>query len=131
MESLDSGSSRIDHHHVPFRVADNLEDMGVAADEYVRTVFFDEFHRPPVVTSRITSDMGHQDLHSAAFEEAVERMGEAEIMVVAIACDAEKRFEPGDFFSKFQPTSEIPGMPYLIDRGKEFTELSVEHSVGI
>ena len=131
MESLDSGSSRIDHHHVPFRVADNLEDMGMAADEYVRTVFFDELHRPLVITSGIASDMGHQDLHPLAFEKAVERVGEAEIMIVAIAGDAEKRLEPGDFFSELQPPSEIPRMPYLVDRGKEFTELSVEYTVGI
>ena len=131
MKSLDSGSPRIDHHHVPFRVADDLEYMGMAADEYVRTVFHDEFHRSLVVTSGIASDMGHQDLHPLAFEKTVERMGEAEIMVVTIACDAEKRMGPGDFVSKLQPPSEIPGMPYLVDRGKEFTELSVEYTVGI
>lgn len=131
MESLYSGSSRIDHHHVPFRVADNLEDMGMAADEYVRTVFFDELHRPLVITSGIASDMGHQDLHPLAFEKSVERVDKAEIMVVTIACDAEKRLEPGDFFSELQPPSEIPGMPYLIDRRQKFTELSVEYTMGI
>ena len=43
METLDSGCSRIYHQHVAFRIADNLEDMRVSADEYIGTIHVDEF----------------------------------------------------------------------------------------
>ena len=45
METLDPGCSRIYHQHIPLRVTYDLQDMGMAAYEYVRPVFVDEIAR--------------------------------------------------------------------------------------
>ena len=43
METLDPGCSRIYHQHVAFGITNHFQDMGVAADEYIRMIPVDEF----------------------------------------------------------------------------------------
>ena len=44
-----------------------------------------------IVPARIAADMGHQHLQPLAFENAVERVDEAETEVVAVACHTFQR----------------------------------------
>ena len=87
MEALDAGSSGIYDQHVPLGIAHNLEDMRVAAYEYVRTVFVYQLAGAGIVSARISAHMGHQHLQSLAFEETMEGMYEPELMIVAVARD--------------------------------------------
>ena len=131
MESLDSGSTRIYHQHIPLRVTYDLKDMGMASYEYVRPVFVDEPACPRVISSGISADMGHKHFHPFAFEEAVERMGEAEIVVVAVSRHAFERLEGGDGGSQVKPSPKISRVPYFIHRLEEFPERLVEDPVRI
>ena len=45
VEALDAGGAGVEDHHVVVRVADNLQDVGVAADEDLRAVRLDEAQR--------------------------------------------------------------------------------------
>lgn len=131
MEALDSGCSGIDRHHVPFVITHDFEDMGMPADEYIRTMEVNELSGACIVPARIAADMGHQHLQPLAFENAVERVDEAETVVVAVACHTFQRLEPSDLFCQLKASSEITGMPDLIDRLEEFTEWRIENAVSI
>lgn len=131
MEALDSGRSGVDHQHVSLWIADDFQDMGMAAYEYVRPVFVDEFSCPGVIASRVAADMGHQHLHALTFEEAVHGVGEAKVIIVAVARDSDQRLELRDLRRQIHASSEISGMPDLIDRSEEFLELRVEDPVCI
>lgn len=131
MEPLYSGSTRIDDHHVPLRITYDLQDMGMAANEYVRLQLIYESARPRVVSSWISADMGHENVHSLAFKEAVQRMDKAQVVVVTIAGDAFERLECGDLLRQFKPTAEIPCMPDLVHRLKELLEGVIEDTVGV
>lgn len=52
------------------------------------------------------------------------------ILAVAIAVDAPQRLECRYFMSGFD-IPEVAGMPYFVNRGKEFPEFGAEHPVGI
>jgi hypothetical protein len=75
--------------------------------------------------------MGHKHLQPFTFEEPVDRMCVAEIEVVAISRHPYKRLEGGNLLRQFHTSAEITGVPYLVHRLKEITELLVEHTVGI
>lgn len=131
MESLDSGSSGIDHKHIAARIPHDFQDMGMTAHEDVRLILVYQRFGTDVIPSGISSDMGHQDLHALAFEEAVERVFEAQVMVVAVSCDSQKRFEPRYLGGHFHAAAEIPRMPDLVDRLQEFPDAGVEDTVGV
>lgn len=126
MEALDSGGSGIDDKHIPFRVTHDLQYVRMPADEDVRPVLIDQFQGAWVISSGITSDMSHQNLHSLALEETVERVAEAEGVIVTIAGYSDQWLETGNLFSEIHSSTEVPRMPYLIYRCKKFLELSVE-----
>lgn len=131
MKALNSCCSGIDYKHISLGITHDLQDMGMTAYEYIRLVFVDQLARPRIITSGIAADMRHQHLHALTFEEAVERVFEAQVMVVAVSCDSQKRFEPRYLGGHFHAAAEIPRMPYLVDRLQEFPDAGVENSVGI
>lgn len=132
METLDSGSTRIKHKHSSARgIPHDLEDMRMAADEYVGTILIYQLAGFGIIPSRIPAHMGHKDLHAFALEETVERMFEAKGMIVAVACDSDQRLELRDFGGHVHAATEISGVPYLIDRLKECLETVVEDTMGV
>ncbi len=131
VESLDSSRAGIYRQHVVMRVTHDLEDMRMAAYEDVGAVGMYEFARPYVVTAGIASDVGDEDSSALADEEAVQRLGVAEVIVVAVAGDAHQGLEPAYLLSKGQTAPEVPRMPDFIDRLKELPYPLVKHSVCI
>ena len=131
MESLDSSSAGIDYQHIAAGITHDLQDMRMTAHKDVRPVFVYQRFGTGVIPPGVPADMGHQDLHALAFEEAVERVFETQVMVVAVARNAHQRLEGGYFLCHIHPPSEISGMPYLVDRLEELPELRVKDSVGI
>ena len=132
METLDSGSTRVqDKHSSASGIPHDLEDMRMAADEYVGTILIYQLTGLGIIPSRIPAHMGHKDLHAFALEETVERMFEAKGVIVTVACDSYQRLELRDFLRQAHASSEISGMPYLVDRLKEGLETVVEDTMGV
>lgn len=132
MESLDSGSTRVqDKHSSAGRIPHDLEDMRMAADKYVGMILIYQLAGLGVISSRISAHMGHKDLHAFALEETVERMFEAKGVVVAVAGDSDQRLELRDFGGHVHAAAEISGVPYLVDRLKECLETVVEDTMGV
>ena len=132
MEALDACSTGIeDQHIVTSGIADHLQDMRMSADKYVRPVCIDELSGSRIISSRVPADMGHQDLHPFAFEEAVERMIETQGVVVAVSRHSDQRLEARYLRSRIHASAEVSGMPYLVDRFKERLEPVVEDPMSI
>ena len=132
MEALDSCRTRIDHQHiVSLRITNHLQNMGMSAYEYVRLITVYQLSGPWVVSSRISADMGHEDLHSLALEEPVERVVETQCMIVTVACHTDQWLESGNLLRQVHASAKVSGMPYLIDRRKEFLEPVVKNPMGV
>ena len=132
MKSLDSCRTRIDDEHIILhRIAYDLEDVGMAAYEDVRTIRFDEPVCLEVISAGISADVGHEYLHAFALPTLVERMVEAERMVVAVSCHSDQRLERGYLLGKVHASAEITGVPDLVDRRKELLDALVEYSMCI
>ena len=132
MKALDSCGPRIhDQHPSPLHVADHLQYMRMSAYEYVRSVSVYQLPRPRVITARIASYMGHQHLQSLAFEETMEGMYEPELMIVAVARDTQQRLESPNLLRQIHASSEVPCVPYLVNRLKEVPELRIEDPMRI
>ena len=131
MEALNTGSSRIDYQHIAFLIPDYFQDMRMAADENIRLVAVNQLQCIPVVFPGIAADMGHKNLHSLALEKTVDGMFVAEVEIVAISRHTHQRLELGNDRSKGEPSSEITGVPYLVDRFEEVAKWSIKNSVGV
>ena len=132
MEPLDSCCARIkDKHSSTSGIPHDLEDMRMAADEYVGTILIYQLTGLGIIPSGIPAHMGHKDLHAFAHEEAMKGMFEAEGMVVAVASHSDQRLELRDFGGHVHAAAEISGMPYLVDRLKESLETVVEDTMGV
>ena len=131
MEALDSGRSGVDHQHVSLWIADDFQDMGMATYEYIRLITVYKFTGSRIISARIASDMGHQDLHAFTFKEAMKRMNESKVMIVTVSGNACKRFEGSYLFSQFHPPTEVTGMPYPVHRFEELAELLVKNPMRI
>ncbi len=131
METLDSRSAGIDCEHVVMRVAHYLEDVRMAADEDVGTVIVDEFACAQVVAAGVTPDMGDEDSHAFTGKKPVQRLGIAQVIIVAVARYTHQGLESGDLLRKLKPASEIPRMPDLIDRLQKLPDPLVEHAMRI
>ena len=131
MKSLYSGRSRIYRQHIPPVVAHHLQNVGMTADKDIRLMKIYEFPGADIVSARISSDMHHQDLESFTLKDPVQRMDEAQLMIITISRHSFKRLEGRNLFRKAESATEISGMPDFIDRFKEVTELSVKDSVCI
>jgi hypothetical protein len=132
METLDSGSTRVQDKHSSARgIPHDLEDMRMAAYEYVGTILIYQLTGLGIIPSRIPAHMGHKDLHAFALEETVERMFEPKGVIVAVAGDSDQRLELRDFGGHVHAAAEISGVPYLVDRLKESLETVVEDTMGV
>ena len=132
MESLDSGSTRVQDKHSSARgIPHDLEDMRMAADEYVGMILIYQLTGLGIIPSRIPAHMGHKNLHAFALEETVERMFEAKGVVVAVTGDSDQGLELRDFGGHVHAAAEISGVPYLVDRLKESLETVVEDTMGV
>ena len=131
MKALDAGCSGIHYQHVSFRIPHDFQDMGMSADEEIRTIFVYKPAGARIITAGIASDMGHEHFHSLTFKEPVKRMNEPEVMVVTIAGNTLQWLEGGNLSRQIHPPAEITGMPDLIDRLQKFTEWSIKNAVGI
>ena len=132
MKALDSGRSRIDYKHAaPLCIPYNLKDMRVAANEDVRPIPLDQLTCLGVISSWISAYMGHQDLHPFTFEETMKRMSEAQIIIVTVSGNTQKRLIRCYLLSKLKSSPEISGMPDLIHRFKEFTKPVIEYAMCI
>ena len=131
MKTLDSRSTRVQDQHVPLWIAHNLQDMGMTADKDIRAKFVYQFPCPRVISARIASDMGHQHFHALAFEETMQGMLKAQVMIITIARYSDKRLEFSNLLRQVHSSAKIPRMPDLVHRLKKFTELLTEHPVRI
>jgi hypothetical protein len=131
MKALDSSCSGIDDQHIPLRIPYDLEDMRVPAYEYIGMQFVYQLAGARVISPGISSYMGHQDLHSFTLEETMERMGEAQIVIVTVSCHSDQRLEGSHLSSKLHTSPEITGVPYLIHLGEELPELRIENAVSV
>lgn len=131
MKALNSSGSRIKYQHIALRIPYDLKDMGMSAHEYVRFQFVYELPRPDIISTGITSDMYHEYLEPFALEEAMDRMSIAQVVVVTVSGDADKRLEGRDFLCGLKTASEIAGMPHLVNRSKKFLELLAEYAMRI
>ena len=115
MEALDAGGTGVEDHHVVVFVVDHFQDVGVAADEELGPVGFDQAQGPVVVAAGIAADVGHQDTHPVLFEEVHHGMVVPDIVAVAVAVNAQKGFEGGNLLGN-DPGAEVAGMPDDIHR---------------
>lgn len=131
MKALNSSSSRIKYQHIALRIPYDLKDMGMPAHEDIRLQFIYEFTCPYIIPSGIATYMNHEHLEALAFKEAMNRMSIAEIIVVTVSGDADKRLESRDFLCGLKTASEIASMPHLVNRSKKFLELLAEYAMRI
>jgi hypothetical protein len=75
--------------------------------------------------------MGHQHFHALAFEETMQGMVKAQVMIITIARYSDKRLEFRNLLRQVHSSAKIPRMPDLVHRLKKFTELLTEHPVRI
>ena len=129
MKALDSCSSGVYHQHIPLGITHNFQDMRMAADKQVWLISVNQFAGTEIISSRITSDMGHKHFYSLTFKKAVQGMIIAKTMVVTVSCDSDKRLVCSYLFGKIHSSSEVACMPYLVHLRKEVLEFPGEHSV--
>ena len=101
------------------------------ADKYVRTVSVNEGQCFQVIAAGPASDMLQKDFPALAFEKLECGIGPADILSVTIAVHSHHWLERSNRIGKLNPASEIPGMPKLVNRSKEFLEFRAEHPVRI
>lgn len=131
VKALYAGSTGIHYQHVPFRITHHLQDMRMTAYEYIGTIPVYQDTCLYVISPRITSYMGHKNLHPLAFKETVQRVYETKVVVIAIAGNTDNRLEGGQLFSQVHASAEITGMPYLVHRLKKLAELPAEYAMRI
>ena len=131
VKALDAGCSRVDDQHISFGIPHHFKDMRVAADKDVRMEFIDQLPRAGIISAGVASDVGHKHLHPLTFKEAVERVGETEVVVVAVSGDSHEWLEICNGGGKVEASAEITGVPDLVHRGKEFAEFGAEDAVGV
>ena len=131
MEALYARGTRIEDQHITPGIPHYLQYVRVTADKDIWPELVDQGSGPGIVSARITADVSHQNLHSLTFETPVKRVSEPQVMIVTIACHPDKRLVGGHFLCKLQSASEVSGMPDLIHRIEEFTELRAEHAMRV
>ena len=104
--------------------------MGVAADEDLRAVGFDQAQCAVVVAAGVTADVGHQDAHSVLLEKVHHRVVVPYVVAVAVAIDADERLEGGNLL-RHRPGAEVAGVPDDIDRFEELAQFLVEIPVRV
>ena len=116
VKPLYSGGTRVQNQHVPFCVAYDFQDMGMATDEDIRLVAVYEFARPDIISTGVTTDVGHKDPHAFTLIKTMQRMVITESVIIAVSRHSHQRLERSDFSCQIKSSTEIPGMPYLVNR---------------
>ena len=130
VETEFSCGARIEHQHSALFVVDNLEDMGVAADEDVGTVGFDKAESVEVVSAGIATDVHHQDFFPFDIHQLDVRMHLADILSVAVAVNPLEGLECRYRVRGFD-VAEIAGVPDLVHGLEEPPERLVEEAVSV
>ena len=130
VESLYARCARIEDKHVSFFVIHDLQYMGVATNEYVGPMRFDQLEGLPGVSARITAYMDHQNLFPFDSKNPCKGLCQTYFMVIAISIYAYERAIGGDGVHGLD-ISEIPGMPYLIHGLEKIFQNPVENAVSI
>ena len=105
--------------------------MGMPAYENIRMISVYEFTGTRIITSGISADMSHENLHSLTFKETVQRMNVTQVVVVTIARNSYQRLETAYFLCQFHSPAKIPGVPYLVHGLEEVLELPTEDAVRV
>jgi hypothetical protein len=90
-----------------------------------------KFESLRIVPARIASDMHHEHLEATAIENPVKRMSITQVVVVTVARDTIQRLELSDLLRKIETTTEVSGMPDLVNRLKKSPELIAEHPMSV
>jgi hypothetical protein len=59
----------------------------------------------------------------------MERVDESKVVIITIACNADKGLKPGNLCSEVHSPTEIARVPDLIDRLKKVLEAGIKYSV--
>ena len=129
--ALEASGAGVEGHHVVVLVEFHPKNVGMAADEDLRPEPLDQGLGAVVVAPRVAADVGHQDRHPAAFEETVAGVFVPQVVVVAVAVDADEGLEGSDFAGGFESAAEVAGMPELVAGRQEILERLVEDAVGV
>lgn len=95
----------------------------MSANKYLRFETVYQCSGAKIIMTRIPSYMHHEHGHPATFEGLVMWIVHTDILTVTVPVNTDKRFECCNFLRSMKPSSEIPGVPDLIHRFKEFLEL--------
>lgn len=94
MKALYSRSPGIHYKHTAaLGVTHDFQDMGVAANKNIRPVFVNQLSCAGIISSRISTNMRHQNFHTLTFEKPVQRVFKTQFIIVTIAAHAYKRLE--------------------------------------
>ena len=102
----------------------------MSADEYLRPAQAQLRLDAPLVAAGISSDVSHRHAHLLAVEKLPARISQTHRSPVDIAANATQRLEGRDRVGRFD-SSEVAGMPQLVDIGEKVAQRRVERTVGI
>jgi len=131
VESLDTGGSWVEHDHVETSVVHDAQNVRMSADEDVRAIALNELEGTPIIVTGETADMSHQNVLSLPFEILVNGIIVNQTSLVAIADNAYKRLELGNFVCCGKSATEIAGMPQFIAGREKVLELMAEGAMRV
>ena len=121
-------------------VPEDLRDVGVAADEYVRMEGVDEGFRTQVVDRAVRivgpvaagteTDVGHQDPQPLALETLEGRIVLSHVLAIAVAVDSDKGLERGDVTGALE-SAEIARVPDAVHGREEVPHIVGEHAMRV
>jgi GGDEF domain-containing protein len=114
-----------------FRMGGDEFLVAMTADEDIRMITVYQFAGTGIITAWVAPDVSHQDLHAFTFKETVKRMDKPQVVVVTVARDTIQRLELSDLLRKIETTTEVSGMPDLVNRLKKSPELIAEHPMSV
>lgn len=130
MPALEAGSTRIDVEELELGVVLHLQDMAVTANEELGGTGKELVADAPVVTTRVTTDVGHQ--HVGSFARPAQQFGKhaAEVAAIAVADDGSKGTERGEAVGELH-TTDVAGVPDLVALAEVLQVLVVPETMGI
>jgi hypothetical protein len=114
-----SGSPGINMQHVVFRVENNFQDMGMAANKKLWWFKPKNVSHPGFVVSGITTNVGNQYIHFFAKEPLVNRKHAPDNVIVDVSVNGAQRFKSRKLVGSFG-IANIAGVPDFVNRFKKF-----------
>ena len=130
MPALAAAGAGVEVDELAGGVADDFEDVGVAADEEAGPAGVEFGFDAAFVSAGVAADVGHVDAKAFAFPAEVAREFVADFVAVDIAVDAAERFAEGLEGSE-HIGAEVTGVPEFVDFGEVFEDGGVEETVGV